>query len=104
MKKKYEGSWMNHIKEGQKKIAKVPVCVSDTRNNFVLSDTSIFDGFGIIRKTDMDGDTPLRITRMPHIDSYHVVLERETGYYPYLATDPVAFAEKLINLHEKEEN
>lgn len=66
MKKNYEGTWMNHIREGQKKTTKVPICVSDARNNFVLSDISSFDGFGIIRKTDIDGDIPLRITRISH--------------------------------------
>ena len=47
--KKYEGSWKNHVKAGQKKTIKVLLPTSDLRQGAVLCDFDgdSFDGFGI---------------------------------------------------------
>lgn len=48
---KYEGSWKNHVKAGQKKIIKTLLPTSDGRKGMILCDfdENKFDGFGIIR-------------------------------------------------------
>ena len=47
---KYEGSWKNHVKAGQKKIIKALLPTSDGRRGAILCnfDGDPFDGFGII--------------------------------------------------------